>query len=228
MEYFIIKPAVDTKETGPEYPQVVFNNPLNINPNPVLIANQPVFGKLPPNDLEFDYFEMNGKKTKLTDVMSSDLCVNGFILSSRMKLLLEEHNLDTHRFYPVKIKRNGEWITNYYYFHSASNLPQFVDYEKSKFYVGTLLGDVKYELDNISSFDDLIKKNILADKGELIEAKYLYLNSSFPFHLDLFRINAFNFSTFISGRLKDKMKEQNITGIDIYEARNFLFTPNLA
>lgn len=228
MEYFIIRPAVDTKETGPEYPQLdTFNHIDNTKERPILVANKTPVGELPPDDLNFDYFEIKKKKVKLTDIMSSSF-IKGFVVSTKFKKILETCNVDKHKFYPIKIKRNNEWITDYYYLHIASNLRNYIDYRKSKFYVGTLLGKEKYELENIDSYEDLIRKNISADKGELIEAKYLYLSSNFPFQLDLFKTNTFNYSVFISGRLKDKIIENNLTGIDIYKASNFLFTPNLA
>ena len=93
MQYYTLTYDVDSKETGHAYPQAVFKNPKKLNPNPVLLANMALDGApLPDNILPFDYFELN-KGAKLTDLMSSDFGGNGFLMSKKLKKIIEESNI---------------------------------------------------------------------------------------------------------------------------------------
>jgi len=230
MEYFTLNFIADNKETGFVFPQTIFNNPKKFNPNPVLLANQAIDGVYPPdNILPFDYLELN-KDAKLTDLMSSSLRGNGFLISQKLKTILEEANIKDYKFYDVKLFDEEKEIKGYCYFHSASCLRNYINYEKSKFYIGDILRNYIRDLGFIpTKFDDLEKhQKDLPYAQEVVCVKQFYLSNSFPFNLDLFLIRAYNYDFFISKRLKEKIEENKITGVLIKSIGDLIKTPALA
>lgn len=230
MQYYTLKYAVDTKETGPVYPQAIFKNPKKLEPNPVLLANSALDGaSLPANILPFDYLELN-KGAKLTDLMSSSLSGNGFLMSEKLKNIIEESNIKDYQFFDVKLFDKDKEIKGYYYFHSTSCLREFIDYPKSKFYIGDIIKTYIRDLDFVpTSFDDLEKlQKRLPYAKELVCVKQFYLKNNFPFNLDLFSFRTYNFSFFINSNLKEKLEENQISGLNIKPAGDLIKTPNLA
>lgn len=230
MQYYTLSYDIDSEETGPVYPQAVFKNPKKLEPNPVLIANMTLDGSaLPENILPFDYLELN-KGAKLTDLMSSSFLGNGFLMSEKLKKIIEESNIKDYKFYEVKLFDKKEEIKGYYYFHSTSCLREFIDYPKSKFYIGDIIRTYIRDLDFVpNSFNDLEQHNKTLPYGdEKICVKQFYLNNNFPFNLDLFRINYLNYDFLINSKLKDKLEGNNITGLNIQPTKDLIKTPNLA
>jgi hypothetical protein len=136
MEYYILKEAVDTEETGDAFPQAVFKNKNKLNPNPFLIANMASPDKYLPQDIPpFDYLEL-AKGAKLTDLMTSPFThYNGFLISKKLKELFEEQGVIDCRYYSVRLFKNKLEIKDYFYFHSVSCLRDYIDYKKSKFFI---------------------------------------------------------------------------------------------
>ena len=125
MQYYTLTYDVDSKETGHAYPQAVFKNPKKLEPNPVLQANMALDGaSLPDTILPFDYLELN-RGAKLTDLMSSSLSGNGFLMSEKLKHIIEESTITDYQFYEVKLFDKTKEIKGYYYFHSTSCLRDF-------------------------------------------------------------------------------------------------------
>lgn len=230
MEYFNFTYAVDSKETGSAYPQAEFKNPKKLDPNPFLLANMAICGTYPPDNLlPFDYLELK-RGAKLTDLMSSSFGGNGFLMSAKLREIFENSCIKDYKFYDVILFNKDKEIKDYYYFHSASNLSEFIDVEKSKFYIGDILRNYIRDLEfTPRNIEDLNKyKKTLPFGEEKIAVEYFYLKSSFPFDLDLFQINEFNYDFFINNRLKDKLEKAKVTGLKILPINNFIRTPNLA
>ena len=230
MQYYTLTYDVDSDETGPVYPQAVFKNPKKQEPNPVLMANMALDGaSLPDTILNFDYLELN-KGAKLTDLMSSSLRGNGFLMSEKLKKIIEKSNITDYRFYEVKLFDKIKEIKGYYYFHSTSCLRDFINFPTSKFYIGDTIKDFIRDLDFIpNSFDDLqIHRKSLPYVKELVWVKQFYLANNFPFNLELFRINAFNYEFFITTKFKEKLEQNNITGLNIRPVMDLIKAPNLA
>jgi len=226
MEYFRLRYAVDTKETGNVYPQVVFKNPKKLDPNPVLLANKAINGAYPPeNILPFDYLELN-KGAKVSDLMSSHF-ENGFLFNKKVKAIFEGSHIEDFKFYDVKLFDKEKEIKDYYYFHSASNLKEFVDYSKSVFTACRLTRPM-YDLPKTNTWEEL---NLLAktlENGLSVRAKIFYLKNNFPFNLDFFMLKSYNYDFFITKRFKDKLEANQITGICIESVKDFIKTDNLS
>ncbi|MBL7934577.1 MAG: hypothetical protein JNM51_02060 [Bacteroidia bacterium] len=230
MEYFNIEYSLDSEETGEVYPQAVFENPLKLEPNPVLRANQCFPGELPPDNIPpFNYFILQNE-AKLTDLMRSSLRGNGFLISAKLRELLEKSNVTDYKFYDVKLYKKDVEIKDYYYFHSACCLSQFVDYPNSEFYIGdtskNYIRDLDFVPQNLDDLENLQKQ--LPYGHELVCVDYFFLKPNFPFNLDFFRIGVFNFDFFITRRFKEKLEQNKITGLSILPMDDFIMTPNLA
>ncbi len=227
MEYFHFTYAVDTPETGSVFEQAIFKNPKKLEPNPVLLANKANQGKFPPDDLlPFDYFVLE-RGAKLTDLMSSSLDSNGFFMNGKLRTIFEKFNLGAHKFYDVKLYNKDKEIKDYYYFHSASNMREYIDYPKSLFSACRLTRHV-YDLPKYNSWEELNVINKTLPDGLDVRAKQLYLKSNFPFSLDFFKLYAFNYDFFISSDFKEIIEAEGMTGVKITPVNDFIKTPNLA
>lgn len=229
MQYYTLTHAVDTEQTGPAFPQVSVKGP-RIYPHPILLANNANNGTYPPDNMPpFDYLQLN-KGAKLTDLMSSPFS-NGFLISEKLKQLFIESNITDYKIYDVALlDTKNKLIDGYFYFHSASCLREFIDYPKSKFFVGDLIQHYIRDCTTIfSNYNDLDSYDKTLPFGEeLLWVKQFYLKSSFPFQTDLFRLCVSNIDFFITEQLKQKLEHNNITGIEINSVSDFIKTPNLA
>ena len=178
MEYYILKEAVDTKETGRAYPQTLFKNQKKLNPNPFLLANKANEGVYPPEDLlPFDYLEL-ARGAKLSDLMTSPFSMNGFLISKKLKELFEKESVSDCRYYPVVLFNKDVEIKDYFYFHSVSCLRSNVDYSKSKFSVTSADID-EFDLPVFSSYSDIKQYQRNLEGIKMLSAKQLYLNLNF-------------------------------------------------
>ncbi len=227
MEYFRFSYDVDSEDTGHVFPQVIFKNPKKLEPNPVLMANMANHGQFPPDDiLPFDFLEVNNG-AKITSVMSSPFN-NGFLINKKVKNILEKSCIDNFRFYKIKLLNKKVDLNEYYYFHSASNLKEYVDYPKSLFSANLLSDRPVYDLPKVNSWEELNIINKTLSNGLSVTAKCLYLKSNFPYNLDFFKLYAFDYDFYISNTLKDNLIKNGINGIKIESAKGFIKTDNFS
>lgn len=231
MEYFHFSESVDLDEIGKAWPQAVFKNPKKLEPNPVLLANKAINGTFPPDDiLPFDYFILQ-RGAKLTDLMTSSFSGSGFLMNGKLRDIFEKSNLGDYKFYDVKLYNKDKEIPDYYYFHNGCVFHQFINFEKSKFFISDMLGYYQADLNFVpKSLEELqtFSKALPNSPYRTIRPEYFFLKSNFPFNLDLFEISAFNYDFFINSRLKAKLEAEGITGLKITPVNDFIRTPNLA
>lgn len=223
MSYYIFKPAVDTPETGPVFPQVQKMRPgYNYQAANSVHALSREVEHLPEYSPDLDYFVVNGK-AKLTDLLSVSVVYGGFLITPRLKELLEQFNLPIHKFYPAKVSYKKDYF-DYFWFHIISDFSDKVDYPSSKFFVyynySTNLGNVE-----VRSKKDLIEKRekIKKDNPEktiTIWAEHIKMNEQFISKLDLFEVGTFDANCYISEELKNAIVTQKITGCSMEEATN--------
>ena len=92
--------------------------------------------------------------------------------------------------------------------------------------LGKRIRDVKTE---VNIYEDLVNIHKSLPIGEeLLYPTIFYLNPTFPFNQDLFRLCAFDYNFYISKRLKEKIEANKITGVDIRPINGFIKTPALA
>lgn len=159
---------------------------------------------------------------KLTDFISSATISSGFIISQRVKSILENFRLETSRFYKCSLLHKGILIEDYYYLHKLNNLVFEIDFERSLFNIMSSEG-VEETL-KFSNSDELQSRSNEVNRSN---GKYklhfdrLYISKFKAEESSLFETGIAGNGTFISGSLKKALEENNITGIDYREAKIF-------
>jgi hypothetical protein len=217
-KYYILENACDTEETGPEYPQVQkmgkgydYNAPDSVwqlsNDIPKFIPN-------------FDHFVLH-KRAKASDFISKSLTAFGFIVSGRFKKTLSSFKLPEHKFYRIKMLHNKTWLDDYHWLQIACDLTEYVDYQKSEFYIRNLADPLRRDLgavELLSKTDFELKRKEVRAKNSpsfAISPKRIMMNNSFDRNLDFFEISGVNNDIFISDRLSQAIQEAKLTGIRI-------------
>lgn len=220
--YYKLKTSVNTNETGPVYPQVqkmISGYDYNA-PNSVYALSKQT-NSFPDYTPNLDCFVVNAK-AKLTDILSVSVVSGGFLISHRLKNILEKFNIATHRYYPAFVSHKRQ-IHKYYWIHIISDNTEYVDYPNSQFFI---YQNYQYNIGPIEilSKDDLIlkRKKIKEDnpgKTITIWSEYITLTEQFILQ-DLFEIGIFDAGTYVSYSLKNSLELAHISGCDIESAYN--------
>ncbi len=127
----ILKPAIDTEETGYVFPAVVSYEDYNFEaPNSVHNLNHHDFPSFTP-DIRFKL----AKGAKLCDVMGqATINAYGLLISERLRNSIEELRIAPHKFYPACVEDNGQ-AYKYYWLHIVWNEnTKMIDYAQSSFF----------------------------------------------------------------------------------------------
>ena len=164
-------------------------------------------------------FELN-KTANLTEVLSNAaISANGFLINSKVKDILNLFNLMNHKYYDARIKipKSGQTL-NYYWLHLSQPLLTLqLDYDKSVFYETEWT--FRKELIQLKSFDhykELKSKDKEAKFG--VKLDQIYVSRKYDKSLDLFSFLPFANDAFISKRLKERLENNNITGLQFMDA----------
>jgi hypothetical protein len=229
MSYYILKHAVDTLETGPQYPQVQKMTPgydySALNSVHSMSKN---YQSLPDYTPNLDSFILHGR-AKMTDMLSVAVISGGFLVSERFKAILESFSLPEHKFYQARLKHKGKLFEHFYWLHIICDLTEFVDYPASSFFAYLNYSQDIGNIDIISKEDYERKRaKLKKDNPErtiTVWAKSITLTAGFDNTLDLFEISSFMNNVFISERLQKAIVEGGITGCNISVAKNLLVHP---
>lgn len=225
MNYYILKPAVDTPDTGPIYPQIQkMSKGYDYKAANSVHALSRCHDSFPNYSPNLDYFILHNR-AKMTDLFSVAILYGGFLVREKFKKVLESFVLPDHRFYNAKVFFRKKFH-ECYWMHLVSNLTDAVDYPASSFFT---FYNYTYNLGNIdvSSYEDLLlkRRKIKADnpgKSITIWSEKSVLNNSFNDKLDLFEIGSFDSKTYISGQLKQAIQNEKITGAYIEETKRII------
>lgn len=176
---------------------------------------------------EFDRvlrFELHNKAELTNCVSQGGLASSGVLIDGKVKGIFDEHNLITHKYYPVEIiEENGTLITNdYYWIQLRQDLTGDIDYNNSIFSeinIASRIGEIKLE-----SFNDY--KSQREEKGWKwdAEAKELHLRMDSDVNkLDLFQLFPFDLTICISERLRNSLIDNNVSGFEINPYEKVLF-----
>lgn len=208
-QFYILKPAVGTEETGMAYPAVESFENYDFNaPNSVYNLDSDVFPNFTP-DIRFKL----AKGAKLCDVMGQGtISACGLLINEKVKNVFEEFNLIPHKYYSATIEDKGT-IHQYYWVHFVwVDGFNFLDFASSKFKIKRAsrdLGEIE-----ISSLTELhSKQSELGFINMIHNYEYTFTNPN----LDLF-IHPLNKTIFISEKLKTKMAK--FIGVDLITAQS--------
>ena len=213
-EFYILEPAVNTKETGRKYPPVESYNNYNFkSPNSV---HKIKFREFP--DFEPDIRFKLAKGAKLCDLMGqATINAHGFLVSPKMKSVFENANIIPHRFYPASIESNGI-IHPYFWIHFVWNeSAEYIDFEKSDFYA-------KRFSQNLGKVFIKQESDILLEKEKFDIATLITFNSLVlkPFSYNLCIFNYFP-KVYIKSELKSYLEVSKLTGIQLTHTEKLIF-----
>lgn len=214
MNYYILKPAVGTKETGQAYPAVENAEDYNFKaPNSVHKIKFNQFPDFTP-DLRFKM----AKGAKLCDMLGQgSINANGFLISERLRKILENVNATPYKFYPASIEVKGKFH-KYYWMQLVWNEGlSLVDFKRTNFKItefGTVLGVIA-----ISSYEDLCEKQKELGFIKMIYAAKIVMKDP---KLDLWP-NPINTGIMVSPQVRLLLEQNNLTGIAFEENNTILF-----
>ncbi len=229
VRYYRLSHSTDTKVVGSSpYGPLELNAPLNFKS---IIK----FKNMLPRLAEFR-LKGNARITDWTYCMNIDF--NVFIVSHKMRTILEQFNLQEHQWADCKIvKKERMWDYNMLLFSSKRNLtrhpvvfiPEMIDWSRSEFYVDErcglpIKGDepvIKFDSHHayISAKEELYKKDCTMDIGfKKLEFDETYLENNrvdmcWPFPLEGYPL--------ISERLRTALLEGGITGMDLMDINDY-------
>ncbi|UOQ68850.1 imm11 family protein [Hymenobacter volaticus] len=187
--------------------------------------------RLPELEPQFSRLLVTGP---LTDVLADGRAIGGtgFIVSDKLKKLLAEFNLGTHRFYSLKsfeYNSDKKLDVEYYWLQIIGTIfYDLIDYNNSSFFI----------------FDDfeekIINKIDVRTPGGMIEAinstketdnsiiynKMVFNDKFIKYNLDLFYLNNISDNLFtypiVSDRLKEKIEQYGVSGLEFKEVPIYL------
>ena len=209
MEYYILKPAVGTKETGMAYPAVESYDDYDFNgTNSVYRLDSDSFPNFVP-DIRFKL--ANG--AKFCDVMGQGtISACGLLLNQNIKDAFDKFDLIPHKYFTATIEDRGI-LHQYYWIHFVwQDGINHLDFKNSKFKIKRASKDLG-EIEIVSLKDLNLKQGELGYIKMIHNYEYTFLNPSY----DLF-IHPLNKTIFVSENLKTKM--DTFSGLELIPAQN--------
>ncbi|MBR6198373.1 MAG: hypothetical protein IKQ72_12340 [Bacteroidaceae bacterium] len=225
MKFYKLKFGCDNEIVGNQYPQV-WDFLKGYSPKPednglfTLYDDDKLFPDKEP--------DLSGLKlasgAQYTDFMSNgfDSCL--YLFSEKAKGLLENLNLDMHRIYPAKVTSlRKKTSRDYYMMKIISRKWEFVDFSNSELYEeikdGEDFDDVIINPVTIRSLEEFREKydntNFVDKWNYNIRAKRIkMLDSFYDLGLDMFKLDRFDFSWYVSERFFDMVLSNNLTGLE--------------
>jgi hypothetical protein len=213
MKYFAIREAVDTKEVGQVFPQT---DGLEGSDT---FKSETSFSAFHHHGFPIDFQNKQIIKvhhsTSLTDFISTAIIsAHGFIVSGKLKGLLQKFELIDSRFYDIQLKYKGNVSYDYYWFHMFwQDKLDCVDFHASKFELrpaSKYLGEIK-----IKSSEELLKK-INESRPNLIKPIQLVIKSP---KKDFF-YSPVGTEKIVSERLISDFERNKITGYALRDLTN--------
>lgn len=161
------------------------------------------------------------KESNETDILDRGALEFGFILSEKLKFLLERFNLPPHRFYPIDVYNAKN---QYYWLHYITDFEQFFDVRNTEVEIFDIFKLEVIENKIFNSFQELINfnRNLVLQMGKTMRYKSISLHSNFP-KFDLFEVTGAKNFTLITKSLKDELENENITGLEYLEYNKIRF-----
>ena len=141
-------------------------------------------------------------------------------VNERIKNILEEYNIIKHQYIKATFKTKSNELLSYYYLHiPLPGVTDYVDYKKSTFTETTILGVDKSIVNDVdvNSKEEIRAKEIEKQKDLLysIQTKDIVFSKEFDPKTDIFILldRPSGYDYFVSERLKNRLEQENVTGI---------------
>jgi hypothetical protein len=158
-----------------------------------------------------------------TDVLSSSLWSEGYLLNEKALAVFKQSNLGEFREYPAIVRDHAGSPRPLTYLYVRNQIqPEAIDFERSEFYLADMLNQPIRAV-VVNSFEEREEKRRMANEGKLdgckrfsrIEYKRLYFMPGHRPAVDLFSLARLSIRVYISARLRNAIVESGITGLEI-------------
>jgi hypothetical protein len=165
------------------------------------------------------------KQSVLTDFVGDGGAIGsaGFIVSNRVKMILSDFKLGPHRFYPLRLVslKEKKAIEGHYFWLQIVIVDYFdwIDYKNSKFVIRNRLKKTDEDLE-VNKAKDLKKLTDEFDIGSMrsIAFSKIVLNEKYEQNAyDLFYLFHVARPAIVSKKLKDRLNEEKITGLEDFK-----------
>lgn len=213
-KYYILKPAVDTAETGNAYPAAESYDNYDFKaPNSVHKLN---FREFP--DFEPDIRFKLAKGAKLTDMLSqAAINANGFLVNQKLKEVIEKTNTVPCKFFKAKIEFKGG-IADYYWMHLVwPDGINFVKFPNTNFNItefGTVIEPI-----SINSYEELGEKQKQLGVIKMIYAEQIVMREP---NYDIWP-NPINIGILVNEKTRHLIDSVNPSGVSFEVNNSVLF-----
>lgn len=169
------------------------------------------------------------RSAKWTDVLSSDLRSEGFLLSDRTLAVFERFALGKARQYQAEVS-GGRLRRAYTYFFPANHITHDdIDFTSSEFYIADMIGDPQRLVEIVSAEDfDLKRKQV--NQGELdgckrfsaLKFKSMYLKPNHTPQAAVFGLGTFGGEMYVRRELYEVPRHAGVTGLE-FKRNNRIF-----
>ncbi|MBQ9218759.1 MAG: hypothetical protein IJ160_11415 [Muribaculaceae bacterium] len=207
MEYYTLKTSSDEKLIGC-YPQVDCHTIFQAQ----LLSPAELMKCAPALIFEFK------RRALKTDVLATTSGpVTDFLVNDKAWSVFSEFNLMRHQVFDVTVASSNKSHVFHWLHFTQPELSLLLDYQHTEF-IKTEYGISDAGPIRIESFDHYLKlkrKDRSQGLAFGVRLNQIALSQDFDFSLDLFHFDPFDSRTFISKRLRDRIEEINLTGLDI-------------
>lgn len=167
---------------------------------------------------------------KWTDVLSSDLPSEGFLLSERAVATFARFPLGKAQHYKVEVSGGRERRAYTYLFFANHLTHDDIDFTRSEFYIADMIGDPQ-RLIEIVSAEDFDQKRKQVNQGELegckrfsaLKFKSMHLKPGHAPQTSVFGLGAFGGEMYVRRELYDALRRADVTGLE-FKRNNRIFT----
>ena len=208
MKYYPIRNSLETKVVGRKHPQLECNT----------LGYAHAIPSYGPCKMQFKLSFDLVKGAKLTDVLKTlAISASGFIISERLRTLLESYKLERHEFIPVEII-DGKQTHNYHFLHFYGlDMVHCLDYQQSIFRITKWgfqdLGQKRF--DSYESHQEYMKEYD-KDYSLMTPLEHVVLKEESN-DFDFFSFPQFYHRMYVSEQLKQCLEDNHITGFSFEE-----------
>ena len=147
----------------------------------------------------------------------------GWVVDSKLKIILESHELPKHHFYPIKVYHKNQILDYYWLHYIIDDFFEFIDKKKSYGEVFEFTSPFETIVEQtfpILSWDQVLKVK-KSNKYNRTRIGKIIMKKNFPKY-DVYETRCISYSQIISQKLKEVFEKEGITGMEIKPFDKFI------
>ena len=162
-------------------------------------------------------YKLNSK-ARPTDFLSGCLGAGGdLVVSERIHTLLAKYVLGPHQVFEASVESQKKPLGRFCRLHFLYTLEPEIEFKESIFMYGGKL------LESIDSYDAYKSFREVRDPLGLTRTQKTVVSREKFGHFDLFVIGFFDQKVYVSERLKEELRDHDVTGITLKSTRHIIF-----